>query len=99
LYEITTANAHLFESSRTKQHVYKTGVYAFTFEYAYNIYYYKRAAGKDKIQYDYMTVDIHNGINSYICSRKTVLAENNYKALIPGILNSIKYSGEKRPLK
>lgn len=94
--EITTGDSKSFEALRLQDRVYKTGVYAFTFEHAYLIYYYKRAAGKGKFQYDYIAADIHTGTGSHICSRKNVLPANYFIHLIPNILYSLKYTGDKR---
>lgn len=94
--EITTADSKPFEAFRLQNRVYKTGVYAFTFEHTYLIYYYKRAAGKGKFQYDYIATDIHTGTGSHICSRKSILSKNYFTYLIPNILRSIKYTGDKR---
>lgn len=99
LDEITTADAKLFEDFRKKNCVYKTGVYAFTFEHAYLVYYYKRAAGKDNYQYDYIAADTQTGLTSQICSRSRILEENHFRSLIPFIVNSIKYTGNKRNIK
>ncbi len=94
--EITTADSKSFEALRLQNRVYKTGVYAFTFEHAYLIYYYKRADGKGKFRYDYLAADIHTGTGSHICSRKSVLSDEYFTYLIPNILRSIKYTGDKR---
>lgn len=94
--DITTADSKSFEALRFQNRVYKTGVYAFTLEHAYLIYYYKRAAGKGKFQYDYIAADIRTGTGSHVCSRKSVLSKNYFTCLIPSILRSIKYTGDKR---
>lgn len=94
--EITTADSKSFEAFRLQNRVYKTGVYAFTFEHTYLIYYYKRAAGKGKFQYDYIAADIRTGTGSHVCSRKSILPKNYLTYLIPSILRSIKYTGDKR---
>lgn len=94
--EITTADANSLEKFRSQSHVYKTGVYAFTFENAYLIYYYKRGAGKGKFQYDYLATDIHTGSSSHVCSRESVLSKDYFTYLIPSILRSIKHTGDKR---
>lgn len=94
--EITRANANSLEKFRAKSGVYETSVYAFTFEQAFLIYYYKRAAGKDNFQYDYMAIDMNTGLSSHVCTRKSVLLEGGFKSLIPDVIRSIKYIGDKR---
>ncbi|MEM5769886.1 MAG: hypothetical protein AAGU32_16605, partial [Bacillota bacterium] len=66
--EITTADAKSLETFNMQNRAYKTGVYAFTFEHAYLIYYYKRAAGKGCFRYDYLAADVHTGSSSHVCS-------------------------------
>jgi hypothetical protein len=93
-----------FENLRSKLREYKTGVYAFTFENAYLIYYYKRADGKrtgapDGYKYDYLSLDIRTGLNSYICSKRRILQTSLFRSLTPEILHSIKYTGDKRNTK
>lgn len=98
--EITTADSKLFEEFRLQNNrIYKTGVYAFTFEHAYLIYFYKRGAGRGEFLYDYIAADIHTGISSHVCSRKSVLSKDYFTYLIPDILRSIKYTGDKRGVK
>lgn len=104
MYEITMTDTNRFENLRSKQRGYETGVYAFTFENAYLIYYYKRADGKrtgapDDYKYDYLCLDIRTGLNSYICSKRSILTTGLFKSLTPDILRSIKYTGDKRNLK
>lgn len=94
--EITRTNANSLEKFRAQKRVYETSVYAFTFEQAYLIYYYKRSAGKDNVRYDYIAIDMNTGLNSHVNTRKSVLQESNFKSLIPDIIRSIKYAGEKR---
>lgn len=94
--EITTADSKSFEALRLQDRLYKTGVYAFTFENTYLIYYCKRANGKGNFQYDYIAADIRTGTGSHVCYRKSVLSKNHFLYLIPSILRSIKYTGDKR---
>ena len=99
MYEITTADANKFEDFREKQRVNKNGVYAFSFENAFLIYYYKRAAGRDHHVYDYLGLDLHTGNSSNICSSKLILEEGKFHSLVPNILNSINYIGDRRSVK
>lgn len=94
--EITSANSNALEKFRNQGRVYKTSIYAFTFEQVYLIYYYKRAAGKENFLYDYTSININTGISSHVSSRKNVLIEDNFRSLIPDIIRSIKYTGDKR---
>ena len=47
MYEISTGDAGRFEGEKAARRVYRDGVYVFTFEHAFFIYYCHRAAGAD----------------------------------------------------
>ena len=94
--EITSANSNALEKFRTQGRVNKTSIYAFTFEQVYLIYYNKRASGKENYLYDYTSIDINTGLSSHVSTRKNILIEGNYRSLIPDIIRSIKYTGDKR---
>ena len=96
LNEITINNAISLEKFRAQGRICKTSVYAYTFEKVYLVYYYKRAAGKENFQYDYLAIDTNTGLSSHVSTRKSVLLEGEFKSLIPDINRSIKYAVDKR---
>lgn len=96
MYEITTGDASRFEGEKAARHVYRNGVYVFTFEHAFFIYYYHRAAGGDSHVYEYIAVSAATGCGSHICCRDKRIPASSYDVLIPDILKAISYTGDRR---
>lgn len=96
MYEITTGDEGRFAGEKAARRVYKNGVYVFTFEHAFFIYYYQRAAGGDARIYDYIAVDAATGCASHMCFRDRLVPASSYDTLVPDILNAIKYTGDRR---
>lgn len=96
VYEITTGDEGRFAGEKAARHVYKNGVYVFTFEHAFFIYYYQRAAGGDARIYEYIAVDAATGHASHMCFRDRLVPASSYDILVPDILNAINYTGDRR---
>lgn len=96
MYEITTGDASRFEGEKAARRVYRDGVYVFTFEHNFFIYYYKRAAGGDSRVYEYIAVAAATGYGSHVCYRDELVPASSYDVLVPDILRAIEYTGDRR---
>jgi hypothetical protein len=96
VYEISTGDAGRFESEKAARHVYKDGVYVFTFEHNFFVYCYQREAGGDARVYEYIAVDAATGCGSHICYRDEPVPASSYDALVPEILAALRYTGDRR---
>lgn len=96
VYEITTGDAGRFEGEKAARRAYRDGIYVFTFEHAFFIYYYRRAAGGNRHIYEYISLDATSGYSSHVCFRDEPVSASSYDTLVPDILNSIKYTGDRR---
>ena len=96
MYEISTSDAGRFESEKAARRVYRDGVYVFTFEHAFFIYYYRRAAGGDTRIYEYIAVAAATGCASHVCFRDGLVPASSYDSLVPDILGAIRYTGDRR---
>lgn len=96
MYEITTGDAGRFEGEKAARRVYRNGNYVFTFEHAFFIYYYQRAAGGDSRVYEYIAVDAATGCSSHVRYSEELVPASSYDTLVPDILDSIKYTGDRR---
>lgn len=96
MYEISAGDKGRFDSEKAARRVYRDGVYAFTFEHAYLIYYYRRAAGSDGQVYEYIAFDPTTGCGSHICYCDELIPASSNDTMVPDILNAIKYTGDRR---
>lgn len=96
VYEISSGDAGRFESEKAARRIYRDGVYAFTFEHAWLVYYCRRAAGSDTYVYEYIAVDAVTGCGSHVCYRDEVVPVSASDVLVPDILNAVKYTGDRR---
>ncbi|MDD4492857.1 MAG: ATP-dependent DNA helicase [Eubacteriales bacterium] len=94
MFKITKYNQEALEYYRNERMAYPDAEYDFTFENRYVIYH---CALRHQIVY--IAIDMKTGLSSEICSRRAgTFFEHEYKKLIPKILYSIKYTGDKRYL-
>lgn len=95
MFEMTFSDNEILENYINARKAYKDGVYDFTFEHRYLIYH---APLRNKI--DYLVIDLKTGLSSTVNTVKSsnLYPKESYRDLIPLILNSIKYNGDKRYL-
>ena len=93
MYEITTNGKKKFNEYIREKIVYSDSVYDFTFEDRFHIYHYKVLD-----EYRYVALDKKTGYSSAVISTKQPIHPNCYSALVPKILYSIKYTGDRRYL-
>lgn len=94
MYEISKSDNKLLEYYITNKNAYKGAVYDFTFENRYIIYH---APMRNEMVY--IALDMQSSLSSEICTtRNYILTEAEYEQLLPRILYSIKYTGDKRYL-
>lgn len=95
MFEITYNGDTVFDTFKDCGKVYENGVYDFTFEERFIIYHVDF-----KTQVRYVALDIKTGLSSLVLNKKKGNYYNNasYVLLIPDILYSIKYTGDKRYL-
>lgn len=95
MYEITFNDSEKLENFINCGKAYKNGVYDFTFENKYIIYH---APIRCKI--DYMALDMMTGKNSVVTTvnNENLYDDADYYTLIPAILDSLKYCGDKRSI-
>ena len=93
MYEITTNGKKKFNEYIREKIVYSDSVYDFTFENRFHIYHYKVLD-----EYRYVALDKRTGYGSAVINTKQPIHPNCYSALVPKILYSIKYTGDRRYL-
>ena len=93
MYEITTNGKKKFNEYIREKIVYSDSVYDFTFEDRFHIYHYKVLD-----EYRYVALDKKTGYGSAIINTKQPIHPNCYSVLVPKILYSIKYTGDRRYL-
>ena len=93
MLEITFEHKDIFELFKENEHVYKDGVYDFTFEGRFSIYH-----THHRNELVYIALDMETGYGSEVTVKQNGVpyAEKEYPTLIPLILNSIKYTGDRR---
>lgn len=93
MLEITFEHKDIFELFKENNHVYKDGVYDFTFEGRFAVYHchYKN-------ELVYISLDMETGYNSQILVKPdgVLYTEKEYNSIVPAVLNSIKYTGDRR---
>lgn len=95
MFEMTYDGNEILENYIDAGKAYKGGVYDFTFENRYLIYH---APLRYKI--DYIAIDLTTGYGSSVITKRpdNLYPKESYKQLIPHILYSVKYTGDKRYL-
>ena len=93
MFEITTKQRKEFLLLKQDGKAYRDGIYDFTFEDRYHIYHYK--VGNEL---RYVALDNTTGYGSEVYRSKNTVKSCQYKLLIPNILYSVKYTGDKRYL-
>ncbi len=93
MFEITYHHRDELETYQDSQKAYKNGIYDFTFENRFIIYHAEMTH-----QLHYIALDRKTGYGSEIMRRKLgePIKREQYKSMIPHIINSIKYTGDKR---
>ena len=91
MFEITTNQRKDFLAFKGTGKAYCDGIYDFTFEDRYHIYHCK--TGKEL---NYIALDKTTGYGSAMSHVKRVIEKSQFKMLVPDILYSIKYTGDKR---
>lgn len=93
MLEITFEHKDIFELFKENEHVYKDGVYDFTFEGRFAIYH-----THHRNELVYIALDMETGYGSEVTVKQNGVpyTEKEYPTLIPLILNSIKYTGDRR---
>lgn len=93
MFEMTYSDSEILENYLDARMAYKGGIYDFTFEHRYLIYH---APLRNKI--DYIAIDLESGLSSSVITKQpdNLYPRESYRELIPHILSSIKYTGDKR---
>lgn len=93
MFEISYNDKELFDEYVERGKAYKKGKYDFTFEGRFIIYH-----AKMKNMAIYIAIDMQTGLASKIVEtpKDNLYTELTYKRLIPKILYSIKYTGDRR---
>lgn len=95
MYEIDRKDQVRFGRYQERRDIYENAVYDFTFENRFVIYH-----APLRNQNVYIAYDKKSGKSSEVCSRKEgTFGEYDYRLLIPQILYSIKYTGDRRHLR
>lgn len=93
MFEITYNDSHNLQSFVDRRKAYKDAKYDFSFENRFIIYHCELQG-----ELAYLALDMNTGLSSQITRRSLArpFKRVDYKKMIPLILNSIKYSGDKR---
>lgn len=93
MFEITYSDSDILERFQNCGKAYKKGVYDFTFEERFIIYH---APLRHKV--DYIALDTLTGLESSIKTMhpNNLLSKPSYRKLLPDLMYSIKYTGDKR---
>ena len=93
MFEITYNDKEKLDDYIATNVAYSGGIYDFTFENTYIVYHWQ-----NKDTSDYLALDMRNGRSSYILRAKNnrLYDKNSYCMMIPHLLFSVKYNGEKR---
>lgn len=92
MYEITKNNEDALDYYMSERMAYPNSVYDFTFEGRFLIYHTPM-----KNELVYIALDMKTGLSSQICTTtQGAIPEYLYEEMIPQILYSIKYTGDKR---
>ena len=93
MFEITYNDSDILERFQDCGKAYDKGVYDFTFEGRFIIYH---APLRNLV--DYIALDIRTGLESAVKTVRptNLLTKASYRKLIPDIIYSIKYTGDKR---
>ncbi len=93
MFEITYHHKDEFQSFKDCNKAYLNGEYDFTFENRYIIYH-----AQHTNCLHYIALDMKTGLSSEICTRKlnSPIKKEQFRAFMPHILQSIKYTGDRR---
>lgn len=93
MFEITYNDSDMLERFQDCGKAYDKGVYDFTFEGRFIIYH-----APLRHMVDYIALDTHTGLESAVKTVRpnNLLTKASYRKLIPDIIYSIKYTGDKR---
>lgn len=93
MLEITFEHKDIFELFKENEHVYKDGVYDFTFEGRFAIYHCQYQG-----ELAYIALDMETGYGSVVTRKKdmNLYSPDEFTKMIPLILNAIKYTGDRR---
>ena len=93
MFEITYSGSEILERFQNCGKAYDKGVYDFTFEGRYIIYH-----APLRHMVDYIALDAQTGLESAIKTVKpgNLFSKPTFRQLIPYIMNSIKYTGDRR---
>lgn len=93
MFEITYNDKEKLEKYIATRVAYLGGIYDFTFENTYIVYHWQ-----NKDTSEYIAIDMRNGLSSNIIRVKNnrLYDENSYCKLMPYLLYSVKYNGERR---
>lgn len=91
MFEITKTDQQAFHLLQQNRKAYPDGVYDFTYEHRYYIYHYRR-----KDRFCYIALDRTTGYGSEVITAKFPFEEDHFRLLVPYILFSIKYTGDRR---
>lgn len=93
MFEITYSDSEILERFQNCGKAYDKGVYDFTFEGRYIIYH-----APLRHMVDYIALDAKTGLESAIKTVKpgNLFSKPTFRQLIPHIMNSIKYTGDRR---
>lgn len=95
MFEITHSDSEILESYKDCEKAYKNGVYDFTFEGRYLIYH-----TPIRHMVDYIAIDMTTRLASSVITKRPgeLYTTASFKRLIPHILYSVKYTGDRRYL-
>lgn len=94
MFEITTANQDLFENFQKKGKAYRDGVYDFTFDNAFIVYHANLTH-----ENTYIALNVKDGTSVRVLATKDkILKPEEYRKLVPHILDAIKYTGDMKYL-
>ena len=95
MFEITYSDNETFEAYQNAGKAHKCGTYDFTFERRYLIYH-----ANLRNMVDYIAIDMTTGLASCVITKQpgNLYTKVSYRKLIPHILYSVKYTGDKRYL-
>ena len=91
MFEIKKNDFLYFRMLPDEMKASKNSIYDFTFEDRFIIYHYR-----DHVKNHYIALDKTTGYGSYVLASRDTLDDKSYPMMIPAILYSIKYTGDRR---
>ena len=93
MLEITFEHKDLFDIIKENNRVYKDGEYDFTFEGRFVVYH---CHHKNELVYIALDMETGYGSQKLVKPDGVLYTEKEYNSIVPAILNSIKYTGDRR---